>query len=227
MKKKPLISIKNVWKTYIVGKEPLHVLKNITLNIYENDFIAILGPSGSGKSTLMNLIGILDTPTKGSIHLRGKNISHYSEDDLAHARGKTIGFIFQQFNLIPTLSALENDTLPAMFQNMPSEIRQEKATKILSSFGLGDRLHHTPAELSGGQQQRVAISRSLINDPTIILADEPTGNLDSTSGKQIMDSLKELHKQGKTIILITHDTELVKFGKKVVYIRDGEIHTKS
>src|SRR3989344_556775 len=181
--KKILLHLKDVWKTYFMGEQPLHVLKNINIEIYQGDFTAILGPSGSGKSTLMNLVGILDIPTKGSIYLDGHDISKLSESELAKIRGKKLGFIFQQFNLIPTLTALENVILPTIFQNMSESSRLEKAQKMLAKVGLADRMHHKPAELSGGQQQRVAIARALMNDPEIILADEPTGNLDSASGK--------------------------------------------
>jgi putative ABC transport system ATP-binding protein len=224
MTQKPLIQLKNVWKTYTMGKEKLDVLKGVDVNIYKGEFVAILGPSGSGKSTLMNQVGILDTPTKGEIYLEGKAISHLEESDLAAIRGKKIGFVFQQFNLISTLTALENVTLPTIFQNVPEEERVARATKLLTSFGLGDRMDHRPTELSGGQQQRVAIARALVNDPEIILADEPTGNLDSKSGRQVMAMLEELHtKEGKTIILITHDTHLVNRAHRIIVIKDGEI----
>ena len=186
--------------------------------------MAIYGPSGSGKSTLMNQVGVLDTPTKGTILLENHDISKMEESELAQLRGKKIGFIFQQFNLIPTLTALENVVLPTIFQNVPEEVRVKRAEQLLTSVGLGDRMHHKPSELSGGQQQRVAISRALINDPDIILADEPTGNLDSASGRQVMAMLEELHhKENKTIILVTHDTHLVRTAQKIVMIKDGEI----
>jgi len=221
---KPLIQLKNVWKTYIMGKNKLDVLKGINLEIKKGDFVAILGPSGSGKSTLMNQVGILDTPSKGEVYLNGKAISKLEESDLAQIRGRTIGFVFQQFNLIPTLTALENVTLPTIFQDMPEEKRIARGTELLTNVGLGDRLHHKPTELSGGQQQRVAISRALVNDPDIILADEPTGNLDSESGRQVMNMLHDLNKkEGKTIILVTHDIHLVKEAQKIIMIKDGVI----
>jgi putative ABC transport system ATP-binding protein len=221
---RPLIELRNVWRTYVMGDNSLDVLKGVNVQINKGEFVVIIGPSGSGKSTLMNQIGALDTPTKGSVFLSGINIETLGESDLAQLRGKKIGFIFQQFNLIPTLSALENVMLPAIFQNMPEEERVKRATDLLTQFGLGDRVHHKPNELSGGQQQRVAIARSLVNDPEIILADEPTGNLDSKSGKQVMSLLADLHtNQGKTIILITHDTELVHYSEKTIRIRDGEV----
>jgi putative ABC transport system ATP-binding protein len=222
--KKTLIELKNVWKTYQVGNVPLDVLKGINLQINKGEFVAILGPSGSGKSTLMNQIGILDTPTKGAVYLESKDISLFEESELAQIRGRKIGFVFQQFNLIPTLTALENVMLPTIFQGVPEAERIKRATALLTQVGLGDRIDHKPTELSGGQQQRVAIARALVNDPEIILADEPTGNLDSTSGKQVMDMLTMFHhKDKKTIILITHDTHLVKFSSKTVVIKDGEV----
>ena len=220
--KKEIIELKNVWKTYYMGKIPLDVLKGINLEINRNEFVAIVGPSGSGKSTLMNQVGVLDVPTKGQILLENKDISKYSESELAQIRGRKIGFIFQQFNLIPTLTALENVTLPTIFQNVPEEIRLKRAKKLLTDVGLGERMNHRPNELSGGQQQRVAICRALINNPEIILADEPTGNLDSASGKQIMELLSKLHSEDKkTIILVTHDIELVKYAHRTIFIKDG------
>ena len=186
--------------------------------------MAIIGPSGSGKSTLMNQVGILDVPSKGNVYLDGKNISDFSESALAKVRGEKIGFVFQQFNLIPTLTALENVVLPTIFQNKPEEVRDKKAIDLLTSVGLKERLNHKPNELSGGQQQRVAISRALINDPEIILADEPTGNLDSSSGKQIMEMLTLLHKRDKkTIILVTHDIHLVRYSHRTIHLKDGRI----
>ncbi len=221
---KPIIELKEVWKRYIVGEVPLDVLKGVSLTINKGEFVAILGPSGSGKSTMMNQVGVLDTPTKGKIYLNGDDISKFSESGLAQVRGKTIGFVFQQFNLIPTLTAVENVTLPTIFQNVPKEVRVKKATELLHLVGLGDRINHRPTELSGGQQQRVAIARALINDPEIILADEPTGNLDSKSGRQVMEMLSRFHKvEGKTIILVTHDIHLVSRAQKIVYLKDGEI----
>ncbi len=221
----PVIELKNVWKTYVLGDNKIDVLKNVSLQIKKGEFVSILGPSGSGKSTIMNQIGILDTPTKGKLLLEGNDVSTLNESKLAQIRGRKIGFIFQQFNLIQTLSALENVILPTIFQeNFTDEERTKKATALLTNVGLGDRLHHKPSELSGGQQQRVAIARALINDPEIILADEPTGNLDSKSGKQIMDMLTSFHsKDKKTIVLITHDVHLIQYSQKTIYLKDGEI----
>jgi putative ABC transport system ATP-binding protein len=224
MKKKPIIELKKVWKTYYMGKVSLDVLKGINLEINRGEFVVIVGPSGSGKSTMMNQVGVLDTPTSGTIYLNGIDISTLSESDLAQLRGKTIGFVFQQFNLIPTLTALENVTLPTIFQNVSEKERLERAEGLLRMVDLGERMNHKPNELSGGQQQRVAIARSLVNDPDIILADEPTGNLDSKSGQQVMDFLARLHTQkNKTIILVTHDLELVRYAQKVVFLKDGEV----
>lgn len=224
MSKKILIELKDVWKTYYMGEISLDVLKGISLQIEQGEFVAIIGPSGSGKSTMMNQVGILDTPTKGTIYLDGHDISKFSESDLAQVRGRKIGFVFQQFNLIPTLTAMENVILPTIFQDISEEKRIARAKSLLALVGLQERMNHKPNELSGGQQQRVAIARALVNDPEIILADEPTGNLDSVSGKQVMDILTHLHhREKKTVILVTHDVDLVKFADKVVYLKDGMI----
>jgi putative ABC transport system ATP-binding protein len=224
MATKPLIELKNVWKTYYMGKVSLDVLKDVNLEIKQGEFVAIVGPSGSGKSTMMNQVGVLDIPTKGKVLLDGVDISTLTESELAQVRGRKIGFVFQQFNLIPTLTAKENVILPTIFQNMPEEERNKKAIDLLTMVGLGERVNHKPTELSGGQQQRVAIARALINNPEIILADEPTGNLDSKSGKQVMDMLTRLHsEEKKTIILVTHDIGLVRYSTKKVFLKDGEV----
>ena len=188
------------------------------------EFLVVMGPSGSGKSTAMNMIGCLDVPTKGAIYLDGQNIAHLSESDLAQIRGRRIGFIFQQFNLIPTLTALENVMLPMVFQNKPKEERVKRATELLAQVDLSDRLHHKPTELSGGQQQRVAIARALANDPEVILADEPTGNLDSKSGHKFMDFLQDFNrKQGKTIIVVTHDKLVASHAQRIELLKDGKV----
>jgi putative ABC transport system ATP-binding protein len=225
---KPLIEIKDMWKKYDMGQaEPLIVLRDINLEIRKNEFVAITGPSGSGKSTMMNMVGALDKPSFGAIYLKEKDISSMSESSLAFLRGKTIGFIFQQFHLLPTLTALENVTLPMEILGAPENESKEKAKKLLEMLGLGDRMHHKPNQLSGGQQQRVAIARSLANDPEIILADEPTGNLDSKTGKFVMDFLGKMNEEGKTIILITHDLEIVNYAKRIIYIKDGMIEKET
>ncbi|MBN1644571.1 ABC transporter ATP-binding protein [Candidatus Woesearchaeota archaeon] len=223
--KKSILKLANVWKSYNMGKAGiLTVLKKINLDVKQGEFVAIAGPSGSGKSTMMNIVGALDIPTQGSIYLKNKSISDMSESSLAELRGETIGFIFQQFNLIPTLSALQNVMLPMEFINKPTSFAKKRAEYLLKTLGLADRMHHKPTELSGGQQQRVAIARSLANDPEIILADEPTGNLDSEAGKFIMNFLNTLNKKhGKTVILITHDVHLIKNAKKIIYLKDGMI----
>ncbi len=221
--KKPIIELKRVWKTYKMGDTNVHALQGIDLAVYPGEFLAIQGPSGSGKSTAMNLVGCLDVPTKGSIFLDDQDISKLSESDLAQIRGRKIGFIFQKFNLIETLTALENVMLPLTFQGVPEHARLKRAKALLSQFGLSDRANHKPSQLSGGQQQRVAIARSLAVDPPVILADEPTGNLDSKTGKEVMHFLKELNKQGKTIVLVTHDDILAKTAKRIEFLKDGVI----
>ena len=219
-----IISLKDVWKTYQMGEVEVTALKDVSLDVNKGDFLAIAGPSGSGKSTMMNLVGCLDQPSQGRVFLDGQDIAKLSESGLAQARGKKIGFIFQQFNLMPTLTALENVRLPLEFQDSDPKEATEKAGKMLELVGLGDRTDHLPNQLSGGQRQRVAIARALAADPEIILADEPTGNLDSKTGKFIMDFLGRIHKEeGRTIIIVTHDPALVQYADKVARIKDGEI----
>lgn len=221
---KPVIELRDVWKTYTMGENKVHALKGINLKVHLGEFLAIQGPSGSGKSTAMNMTGALDIPTKGSIYLDGQDIARLSESDLAQIRGKKIGFIFQRFNLIETLSAIENVMLPLTFQNVTEDKRWQRAKELLTRFGLGERLDHRPNQLSGGQQQRVAIARSLAVDPPVILADEPTGNLDSKTGKEVMQFLKDLNsKQKKTIVLVTHDDVLAKVAKRIATLKDGLI----
>jgi putative ABC transport system ATP-binding protein len=222
--KKPIIELDDVWKIYWMGKVEVPAVCGLNLKIYPKEFVAIMGPSGSGKSTTMNMVGCLDIPSKGRIFLNGKNISELHESDLAQIRGKTIGFVFQQFNLMPSLTALENVMLPMMFQGIPSADREQRARNLLSLVGLADRMDHHPTELSGGQQQRVAIARSLANDPDVILADEPTGNLDSKTGNEIVDMLKRLNKdEGKTIIMVTHEADIAQKAERIVQLRDGKI----
>jgi len=223
----PVISLKDVWKIYKIGTKEVNALCGLTLDIMKGNFVCIQGPSGSGKSTAMNMVGCLDKPSKGVIKLEGQDISKLSESRLAQIRGKKIGFIFQSFNLIPTLTALENITLPMMFQGVPQADRMKRAKELLTMVELNERMNHKPTELSGGQQQRVAIARALVNDPEVILADEPTGNLDSKTGVTVMEFLKKLHKEKKkTIVLVTHDPSLARFADKVVYILDGKITKK-
>lgn len=221
MNQKSVIRLDNVWKIYQVGDVKVEALRGVSVNVEPGEFVAITGSSGSGKSTMMNMVGALDIPTKGAIYLDDKDISKMYESDLAEIRGKKIGFVFQQFNLISTLTALENVMLPMEFQDEKDS--RDKAIKVLELVGLKDRMNHKPKELSGGQQQRVAIARALANDPEVILADEPTGNLDSKTGKEIMELFQNLNKQGKTVILITHDLKLVRYGKRIVKLSDGKV----
>ncbi|MFP4403212.1 MAG: ABC transporter ATP-binding protein [Candidatus Woesearchaeota archaeon] len=219
-----IIELKDVWKIYKMGKVLVPALKGLNFKVKQGEFVSIIGPSGSGKSTAMNMVGVLDFPTKGKIYLDGKDITLMYESDLAQIRGQKIGFIFQQFNLINTLTALENVMLPMTFQGVSEEKRKKRAIKLLDLVDLKERYNHRPTELSGGQQQRVAIARSLANDPEVILADEPTGNLDSKTGVNVLNFLKKLNKeQNKTIVMVTHDLNLAKEAKRVEYLKDGEI----
>ncbi len=219
-----VIKLEDVWKVYKMGEVEVPALRGLNLEIRDNEFVAIMGPSGSGKSTAMNMIGCLDIPTTGSIYLDGQDISKLSESDLAQIRGRRIGFIFQQFNLIPTLTALENVMLPMTFQGKPAAERKERAKKLLEMVELEERINHKPSELSGGQQQRVAIARSIANDPEVILADEPTGNLDSKTGNIVMDFLKRLNREeDKTIIMVTHDEDIAHHAQRIEFLRDGVV----
>lgn len=218
-----VIELKDVWKVYLMGDVKVAALRGMTVAIKKGEFISIMGPSGSGKSTAMNMIGCLDTPSKGHIFLYGKDIDKLGESQLAQIRGKKIGFVFQKFNLIGTLTALENVTLPMLFQDVPAKDAEARAKKLLEQVGLGERMHHRPNEMSGGQQQRVSIARALANDPEIVLADEPTGNLDSVSGKIVLELLENLHKAGKTLILVTHDPALGKRADRMCILKDGVI----
>lgn len=224
MPEKPIIQLENVWKVYQLGKVELTALKGISLDINRGDFATIMGPSGSGKSTLLNMIGALDVPTKGKVFLKGKDITSLSENQLSQLRGKTIGFVFQEFNLLPNLDVLENITLPMVFQGVGSEERKLKAEKLASSMGLKERILHQPTELSGGERQRVAIARAFANDPEVVIADEPTGNLDSITGKKVMEILTAFHKkEGKTVIVVTHDPNIADYSEKIINIKDGQI----
>jgi putative ABC transport system ATP-binding protein len=220
-----LISIKNLNKTYIMGTEIVEALKDVTINIRQNEYVALMGPSGSGKSTLMNLVGCLDSPTKGEYWLNGKEVSTMEDGELAEVRNRDIGFVFQTFNLLPRLSALENVALPLVYAGIGREQRLEKARKTLESVGLGDRVTHKPNELSGGQRQRVAVARALVNDPAIILADEPTGNLDTKTSYEIMGLFEEIHKAGNTVILVTHEADIAMHAHRIIRLRDGLVES--
>ena len=218
-----LIKLQNIYKTYFMGEVEIQALANVNIQINKGEFTAIVGPSGSGKSTLMHIIGLLDSPTSGLVYLKGKKISDLSENELAVLRNEHIGFVFQSFNLLRRASAFENVLLPLLYSRVVNKERAKKARFALETVGLGDRLKHTSSQLSGGEQQRVAIARALVNNPSIILADEPTGNLDSKSGGEIMNLLHELNKAGITIILVTHELDIAKGAKRIIEIKDGKI----
>jgi putative ABC transport system ATP-binding protein len=220
-----IIKTKDIVKLYIMGFEELYALKGVSMTIYKNEYVAIMGPSGSGKSTLMNIIGCLDTPTSGYYELNRQNVSEMDDNELATARNKEIGFVFQTFNLLPRSNALHNVELPLIYAGISKSKRIELAEEALTKVGLGDRMHHKPNELSGGQRQRVAIARALVNNPSILLADEPTGNLDSKTGDEIMDLFDNLHAQGNTIILVTHEDFIAEHAHRVVRLRDGLIES--
>src|ERR671936_1580515 len=218
-----LIRTDDLWKTYVMGEEKIHALRGVTFEIKRNEYVAIIGPSGSGKSTLMNMIGCLDTPTKGEYWLNGKLVSQMDDDELAYIRNKEIGFVFQTFNLLPRATALHNVELPLIYNGTPAGKRIEQAKRALESVELGSRMNHKPKEVSGGQRQRVAIARALVNNPSIILADEPTGNLDSQTGNEIMALFDRLHSEGNTIVLVTHEADVAAFAYRTVHIRDGRV----
>lgn len=224
---KTIIELRNVHKTYQMGKVSVQAVRGVSLKVSKGEFIAIMGPSGSGKTTLLNMIGCLDVPTRGEILLKGVNINTLSRSELAQIRGKTIGFVFQSFNLIQTLSALENVQLPMIFQGVPKDVRVKRAKELLSRLGLEPRMHHKPAELSGGQQQRVAIARALANNPDVIIADEPTGNLDSKAGREVMAVFKELNLQGTTIVLVTHEEHIARYASRIIHLKDGKIQSNA
>ncbi len=222
---KEVISLKNVKKSYYLGKQELPVLKGIDLTVMNNEYISLMGPSGSGKSTLMNIIGCLDTLSDGTYILNGKDVSKMTDDELADVRNVEIGFVFQQFNLLPRLTAWENVALPLIYAGVNKKDREERARDILDKVGLADRAHHKPNELSGGQSQRVAIARALVNNPSIILADEPTGNLDSRTSEEIMELFRKIHEQGNTVMLVTHEEDIANFTNRIVRIRDGVVES--
>jgi putative ABC transport system ATP-binding protein len=218
-----VIQTEDLWKTYEMGAEQLHALRGVSIEIRKGEYVAIMGPSGSGKSTLMNLIGCLDTPTKGNYWLAGRLVSQLDDDELAYIRNKDIGFVFQTFNLLPRATALHNVELPLIYNGTPAEERIERAKKTLEQVDLADRMMHKPNELSGGQRQRVAVARALVNSPSILLADEPTGNLDSATGEEIMGLFSRLHKSGNTIILVTHEADIAKHAHRIIRLRDGKV----
>jgi putative ABC transport system ATP-binding protein len=220
-----VIDIENITKNYVMGEETVHALRGVSLQIRRNEYIAVMGPSGSGKSTLMNMVGCLDTPTSGRYDFNGRNVAEMDDDELAAIRNREIGFVFQTFNLLPRSDSLRNVELPLIYAGMDPQTREERATQALIDVGLGDRLHHKPNELSGGQRQRVAIARALVNKPSIILADEPTGNLDSKTGEEIMALLEDLYHRGNTIILVTHERDIAAHARRTVRLRDGVIES--
>jgi putative ABC transport system ATP-binding protein len=220
-----IIEVKKLQKRYLMGDEVIDALKSIDLKVQKNEYLALMGPSGSGKSTLMNLIGCLDSPTSGEYILHGIDVSKMSDSELADVRNKEIGFVFQTFNLLPRMTALENVALPLVYAGVSKVDREERARKVLLEVGLADRMTHKPNELSGGQRQRVAIARALINNPAIILADEPTGNLDSKTSQEIMNIFKEIHKRGNTIIVVTHEPDIAAFADRIVRLKDGYIES--
>jgi putative ABC transport system ATP-binding protein len=218
-----LIETRDLWKTYVMGSEEIHALRGVSIQIARGEYVAIMGPSGSGKSTLMNLIGCLDTPTRGSYLLNEKEVASMNDDELARIRNQEIGFVFQTFNLLPRATALHNVELPLIYAGVPSKDRQEQAREALAKVELTERASHRPNELSGGQRQRVAIARALVNNPSILLADEPTGNLDSKTGNEIMGVFERLHAAGNTIVLVTHEADIAAYAHRVISIRDGQV----
>ena len=221
----PVIQLSDVRKNYYLGKVPVEVLKGISLSIGRNEFVALMGPSGSGKSTLMNIIGCLDTPTSGDYFLAGQSVGKMNEDALADVRNKEIGFVFQQFNLLPRLTALENVALPLVYAGIGKKERTERAKQVLAMVNLSDRSHHRPNEMSGGQNQRVAIARALVNNPSLILADEPTGNLDSKTSKEVMGIFEQIHAGGNTIVLVTHEEDIAAYARRIIRLKDGVMET--
>jgi putative ABC transport system ATP-binding protein len=221
----PVIHLEDISKNYIMGRQVLPVLKGVSLEIHKNEYVALMGPSGSGKSTLMNILGCLDSPTSGSYILNGEDVSKMPDDDLADVRNKEIGFVFQQFNLLPRLTAAENVALPLVYAGVSRKLRTEIAMDVLEKVGLTDRSHHKPNELSGGQCQRVAIARALVNNPSIILADEPTGNLDTKTSIEIMDIFGAIQSSGNTVVLVTHEEDIAKYARRIVRLRDGMVES--
>ena len=225
MEKKNIIKLTNIAREYTIGSETIHALRTVTLDIYKNEYVALMGPSGSGKSTLMNVLGCLDTPSSGEYILNGISVAKMLDNELATVRNKEIGFVFQTFNLLPRLTALENVILPLIYSGMPKAEREIRGKLVMEQVNLGDRMSHKPNELSGGQRQRVAVARALVNNPSIILADEPTGNLDSKTSIEIMGLFEEIHRNGNTIIVVTHEEEIAKYAHRIVRLRDGAVES--
>lgn len=223
MNQEPLIQLKGIEKRYELGDQVVYALRNVDLVISKGEYVALMGPSGSGKSTLMNIIGCLDTPTAGTYILNGTDVSRMSDSDLSHVRNKEIGFVFQTFNLLSRLTARDNVAMPLIYAGAGKKEREMRATQALTDVGLTDRMHHKPNELSGGQRQRVAVARALVNNPSIVLADEPTGNLDTNTSKEIMALFDEIHQKGNTVILVTHEEDIARYAKRIVRLRDGNI----
>ena len=226
-KEKTILELDDVWKTYTMGDVKVDALRGLSMKVMEKDYLSVMGPSGSGKSTLLHMVGLLDVPTKGEVLIDGEKVKTMSDDERADLRSNKLGFVFQVFNLVPSLTALENAALPLMIQGVPRAEREKKAEAVLVRIGMGDRVHHKPMELSGGERQRVAIARALVTDPAIILADEPTGNLDSKTGKEIIDLLDELNDEGRTIIVVTHDKEIAVRAERRIILRDGQVISRS
>jgi putative ABC transport system ATP-binding protein len=218
-----LIDMKNIVKDYKMGETTVHALRDVDVSIENGEFVSIVGPSGSGKSTLMNVIGCLDRPSSGEYYLGGDKVDELSDDNLARIRNKSIGFVFQTFNLLPRTNCLHNVELPLLYSDVPRKTREAKAHEMLERVGLKDRVHHNPSELSGGERQRVAIARALVNEPAIVLADEPTGNLDSKTGSEIMSIFESLNGEGKTVVLVTHEKYIADYSKRMIYLRDGQV----
>ncbi len=220
---RPLIEVTDLTKRYMMGSQEVWALDGVSLSIEEGEYVAVMGPSGSGKSTFMNMLGCLDTPTGGMYHLRGEDVSTFSDNELAEIRNREIGFVFQTFNLLPRVDCLRNAELPLIYSGMPKAERRERAAEALRSVGLGDRLDHRPNELSGGQRQRVATARALVNRPALVLADEPTGNLDTETGDEIMRLFEALHRQGNTLLVVTHEEEIARHARRIIHLRDGRL----